>query len=155
MSVELATPVGRCLYRYFPHGRIIVQKLLAFLISQIWEYTIFKSRDLAYWKPSTFNNTSFIFGIGYGFRFNCLFIFLRSLRKRTWFDLGLRWEQNWTPHYESFSTLRTHNMTKYSTFFLKTSPCTFSNGYFYKHTGFVPSFISKSTGSVFQVPSVP
>ena len=30
MSGKLLTPIGRCLYRYFPHGIIIVHKLLAF-----------------------------------------------------------------------------------------------------------------------------
>ena len=32
MSDEIATPIGRRLYQYFPHGRIILHKLLAFFL---------------------------------------------------------------------------------------------------------------------------
>ena len=36
ISGELLTPIGRHLYRYFPHGRIIVHRLLDSLIIGIW-----------------------------------------------------------------------------------------------------------------------
>ena len=38
---------------------------------------------------------------------------------------------------------------------LNISSCTFGTGYDLEHIGFTPSFNSKSTGSIFQVPSVP
>ena len=58
-----------------------------------------------------------IFGIGYGFRFTCLFKFLKSLRKRTRFDLGLGYAKDGAPHSESFATSRTPNRTRRSTSF--------------------------------------
>ena len=99
-SGEFTTPIGRCLYRYFPHGRIIVHKLLAFSLNWVWYYPIFKSSDVAYWKPSNFNNISFIFGIGCGFRFNFLFRFLNSIRKHNRFYLGLGCANDEDPNYE-------------------------------------------------------
>ena len=145
MSDKLDTPVGRCLYQYFPHRRIIVHKLLKFLLSCIWQYLIFESNEVAYWKHPNFNNILLIFGIGYGFLFNCLLRFLKLLRKSTQFDLFLGWEKDGAPHYESFDTSRTPNSTKRSTSFLKISSCTFSTGYGNEHTGSVCSFNSKST----------
>ena len=56
-----------------------------------------KWSDVAYWKYSNFKNISLIFGIGYGFCFNYLFRFLDSLRKLTWFDLGLGCENDGLP----------------------------------------------------------
>ena len=129
ISLELATPIGKYLQRYFFHGRMIVHKLLAFFLSRIWQYPIFKSSDVTYWKPSNFNNISLIFGIGYGFRFNCLFTFLKSLRKRTQFDFGLDCAKDWAPHSESFDTSRTPSRTNRSTSFLKISLCTFGSAY--------------------------
>ena len=117
MSGELVTPIVRCLYQYFPHGRRIVHKLLGFLLSQIWSYPIFKSSDVAYWKPSNFNNISLIFGIGYGFCFIFLFRFLKSLGKRKQFDLGLGWVKDGAPHSESFDTTRNPSITTRSTSF--------------------------------------
>ena len=38
MSGELLTPIGRRLYRYFPHGRMIVNMLLACLLRRAWTY---------------------------------------------------------------------------------------------------------------------
>ena len=155
MSGEFATPIGRRLYRYFPHGRIIVHKLLAFLLDQIWQYPIFKSSELAYWRPSQFNNISLVSGIGYGFRLNCLFRFLRSLRKRTRFDLGLGWEKDGATHSESFATLRNPSINIRSTYFLNISLCTFGTRYFHEQIVFASSFNLESTRSIFQVPSVP
>ena len=129
ISGEFAAPIGRRLYWFYPQGRIIVHKLLAFLLSRIWSYTIFKSSDLAYWRPSNFNNIALIFGIGYGFCFNCLFRFLKSLRKRTQFDLGLGLAKDGAPHYESYVTSRNPNRNKGSTSFLKISLCNFGTGY--------------------------
>ena len=51
-------------------------------------------------------------GIGYGFRFNYLFRFLKSLIKGTKFDLGLCRAKYGAHHSESFATLGTHNPTK-------------------------------------------
>ena len=96
-----------------------------------------------------------IFGIGYGFRFNCLFRFLKSLRKYTRFDLGLGWAKDGDTHYESFANLRTPSITKRSTSFLNIYSCTFGTGYGLNQIGFTSSFNPKSTGSFFQVTSVP
>ena len=74
--------------------------------------------DVEYWKPSYFNNISWIFGTGYGLGFNYLFRFIKSLRKRTWFVLGLSCAKDGDTHTESFALLRTHIRTKCSTSFL-------------------------------------
>ena len=116
MSGEFPTPIGRRLYRYFNNGIIILHKLLAFLISRVWSYPIFKSSDVTYWKTSNFNNISLIFGIGF-FRFNCLFKFLNSLSKSALFDLGLCRAKYGYPHSELFSTSRTPSKTRRSTSF--------------------------------------
>ena len=114
-----------------------------------------KSRDVSYWKPSNFNNISFLLGIVYGLHFNCLFIFLRSLRKLTRFDLGLDCAKDGAPHseYLDFSIILSRN--KRSTSALNIPLCTLGTGYGLKHIGFVSSFNSKSTGSILQVPIVP
>ena len=96
-----------------------------------------------------------IFGIGYGFRFNCLFGFLKSLRKRTQFYLGLGFAKHAAPHSEPFSTLRNPNRTKHSTSLLNISSCTLGTDYSRKHISFASYFNLKSTRSVFQVPSIP
>ena len=94
-----------------------------------------------------------ILGIGYDLRFNCLFIFLKSLRKRTQFELGLGCAMYEAPHSESLALSRTTSRTKRSTYFLKISLCNFGTGYGLEHIGFTSSFNSNHTGSVFQVPS--
>ena len=81
-----------------------------------------------------------IFGIGYSFHFNCLFIFLNSLRKRTIYDLGLVCAKDGATHSESFSTSITPNSNKSSTSLSKVSPCTFGTGYGYEHIGFASYF---------------
>ena len=96
-----------------------------------------------------------IFGRGYGFCFNCLFILLKPLIKCTQVDLGLGYVKDGSPHSESFYTLRTPNRTKRPISFFNISSCTFSTVYGREHIGLVSSFKSKYTGSVFQVPSVP
>ena len=116
---------------------------------------MFKSSYLAYWKPYNFNNISLTFGIGYGFRFNCLFIFLKSFLKLTRFYSVLGCAKDGDPHSESFDTSRTPNKTKRSTSFLNISSYTVGTGYGCNHIGFATFFSSKSTGSVFKVPSVP
>ena len=78
---------------------------------------MFKLSGVSYWKPYTFNNISFIFGIGYCFWFNCLFKFLNSLRKYTRFDLGLGCAKDGAPHSESFATSRNTSRNKLSTSF--------------------------------------
>ena len=96
-----------------------------------------------------------IFGIGYGFCFNCLFRFLSSLRKHIRFDLGLVWAKDRDPHSESFATLRAPSRTRRSTSFLNIYSCNFSTGYGRKHICFAYYFNWNSTGYVFQLPSVP
>ena len=59
-----------------------------------------------------------IFGTRYGFRFHCLFIFLKSIRKRTIFDLVLGSANDGAPHYELFDTPSNHSRTRHSTSFL-------------------------------------
>ena len=98
---------------------------------------------------------SFIFGIGYGSRFNCLFRFLKSLRKLNCSDLGLGCAKYGDTHSESFATSRIPNRTKRSTPFLKMSSCTYCTGYDCKYIGFSSSFDPKYTGSVPQFPSIP
>ena len=113
MSGELATPIGRRLYRYCSDRKII------------------------------------------GFRYNCLFRFLKSVRKRTRFDIGLAWVKDGAPHSESFTTSKNTNKIERSTSFWNIPSCTLGNGYGREHIGSAFSFNSKSPGSVFQLPSVP
>ena len=86
--------------------------------------------------------------------FSCLFRFLKSIRERSKFDLGLDWAKDGAPHSESFDTLRTPSRTEHITYFLNIYPCTFGTGYGCKQIGFASSFNLKTTGYVFQVPSV-
>ena len=58
-------------------------------------------------------------------------------------------------HSELFSILRTHIRLKGSTSCFNISLCNFGTGYVLEYIGFVFSFNYMSTGSVFQVPSVP
>ena len=116
---------------------------------------MFKSSDVAYWKSSNLNNISFIFDIWYGFCYNCLFWFIKSLKKHTQFDLGLGCAKDGDPHSESFYISRTLSKTKNLTSFLNISLCNFGTGYGCEHIGFTYYFNPKSTGDVFQVPSVP
>ena len=60
---------------------------------------------------------SLILCIGYGLRYNCLFIFLRSLRKLTQFYLGLGCANHGAPHYYYFALSRNPKITKNSTDF--------------------------------------
>ena len=59
-----------------------------------------KSSDVAYLKTTNFIKISLILGIGCGLRFNFLFRLLKSLRKRTQFDLGLGCAKDGAPYYE-------------------------------------------------------
>ena len=117
MSGDFATPIDIRLYQYFPQGKINIHKLLAFLLSRIWYYPIFKSSNVAYRKTSNFNNMSFILGIGYGYCFNCLFKFLKSIRKLTRLDLGLGRAKYGAPHSVSFATFSTPSINKCSASF--------------------------------------
>ena len=112
MSGELEIPIGKSLQQYFPQGRMIIHKLLFLLIGN---YPMFKSSNVAYWKPSNFDNISLIFDIRYGLWFNCLFGYLKSLRKCTWFDLGLGCAKDGYHHSESLARSSTHNRNKHST----------------------------------------
>ena len=133
---------------------MIVNKLIVFLLSQIWYYTVFKSSDVAYLKPYNFNRISFILGIVCGLCFNCLFRFLKSLRKHTRFYLGLGYSKDGADHFELLARSRNPSRNKRSTSFLNISLCNFSIGYGFEHIGFALYFNSKYTWSVFQVPSV-
>ena len=145
----LETPIGRLLWQYFPHGRMIVHKLRVLSLSQIWWYPMFKSSDVAYWKPSNLNNISFIFIIGYGFQFNFLFIFLKLLSIHTQFGLGFGFAKYGAPHSESFETSSNPISTKHSTSVLNISSCNIGTAYSRKHIGFTSSFNYKSFGSIF------
>ena len=92
---------------------------------------------------------SLILGIGYVLRFNCLFIFIRSLRKRTQFDLSFGCAKNGAPHYELLACSRNHIRAKRSTYFFNISSFTFGTGYGLEHIGFTSYFNLKYTGSVF------
>ena len=95
-----------------------------------------------------------VLGIGYCLRFNFLFRFLKSIIKRTRFDLVLACAKDGAPHSELLGSSRNHSSTKRSTSFLKNYSCTFGTGYGLKHIGFTYSFNLNSTESVFRVPSV-
>ena len=116
---------------------------------------MFKSSDVAYLKPYYFNNISLILGIGYCLHFNCLFRFINSLRKCTQFDLVLGFAKNGDPHSESFALPNTPSRTKLSASFLTFIHVTLVNLYDIEHIRFTSYFHFNSTGSVFQVPSVP
>ena len=68
---------------------------------------------------------------------------------------GLSCAKNEAPHYESFDLSRNPSRAKCPNSFLITSLCTFSTEYGIEHIGYTSYFNSKSTVSVFQVPSVP
>ena len=102
---------------------------------------MFKSSDVAYWKPSNFNNISLVLGIGYYQRFNWLFRFLKSLRKLTWFDLYLGCAKDGVPHYKSFALSSTTIRTKRSNCFLSFLDGTFGIGYGLRHIGLHPFLI--------------
>ena len=89
---------------------------------------MFESSNVAYLKPSSFNNIPLILGIVYGLRFNFLFIFLKSLRKRTRFVLALGYGKDGAAHSESFDISSTTSRTKFPTSFLNISSCTFDTG---------------------------
>ena len=114
---------------------------------------MFKSSDTAYLNPYNFNNISLIFGIGYGFCFNYLFVFLKSLKKRNRFYLDLGWVKDGALHSESFATSRTYSRNRRSTSFLNVSSCTFGTWYGREQIDLTSFFNSKSTGYIFQVPS--
>ena len=139
----------------FPCEIMIVHKLLLFLISRIWSYPVFKSSDISNWKPFNFNSIPLVFGMGCDSRFNWLFKFLKSLIKRTWFDLGLGCVKYWDLHYGSFNSSRTRNRNKLPTYFLDISLCNFGTWCGRKLIGLVFSFNFKFNISVFRVPSVP
>ena len=90
----------------------------------------------------------------YGFCSNCLFRFLKALRKHTRFYLGLGYEKDGDHHSESFDSSSNPSRTKRSNYFLKISSCNFSTGYGRENIGFTSYFSSESTGSVLQVLSV-
>ena len=121
----------------------------------MWWYPIFKSSDVAYLKPSSFYNIPLILGIGYGLRFLWLFKFLNPLIKRTGFVLDLGCTKDGSTLSESFEFLITPSGTKRSTSFLKNSLCNFGTIYGLENMFLEFYFNSNSTGSVFQLPSVP
>ena len=71
------------------------------------------------------------------------------------FELGLGCAKDGANNSESFYISRTTSRTKLSTSFLNISLCNFGTGYGYKHIGLVLYFYFNSTGSIFQVSSVP
>ena len=115
VSDELVTLIGWYLQEYFIQGKIVAHKLHAFSLNRIWNYPMFKRTEVAYWKTSNFNNISLILGIGYGLRFNCLFMFLRTLIKRTWVDLGLGCAKHGAPYSDFFALSRNPSRNKCST----------------------------------------
>ena len=96
---------------------MIVHELLVLSLTHIRRYPIFRSRNGAHLKHYSLNNISLIFGMGYGFCFNYLFIFLKSLRKCTRFVLGLGCVKDGAPHSESFAKSRTLSRNKRTTYF--------------------------------------
>ena len=115
---------------------------------------MFKSKDVAYWKPSSFSSKSWIFGIGKGF----LFILLFSSRKS---------EMNWiipfffgmmnvgAAHSERFTFRKTPMLHKRSTSVRKVCSWIFGIGYAWAWYGFTPGWSSISYSSWFQNPKVP
>ena len=90
---------------------------------------MFKLSDVAYWKPSDFNNI-----------YNFLFIFIKSLRERTRFDLGLGYAKYGDTHYESLAISRTPSSIKRSTSLLEIYSCNFFTRYGLKNIGSASSF---------------
>ena len=81
---------------------------------------MFKSREVAYLKPSSFNNKSCILGIGNGLRLIRLFSSLKSEIKRTVpFFFGII--NVGAAHSELLIRLRTPILTRHSTSFLRVS----------------------------------
>ena len=148
-SGELLTLIGRRIYWYFTHDRIIVHKLLESSVSRVWQYSIFASSDVAYLKPSNLNNISLVLCIGYGLRFNFIFKFLKSLIKRNRFVLGLGCAKDGAPHSGSFALSRNPSRTKHSDYSFNVYSYIFGTGYGLENIGFAVYFSSKSTGSVF------
>ena len=111
---------------------------------------MFRSIDVAYWKPSNLNKISLIFGIWHGLCFNYLFGFLKSIINHNRFALGLGCAKYRDPYSELFAFWWNISRNKRSTSFLNIYFCTFGNGF-----GFTYSFNPVSTGYFSQVPSVP
>ena len=83
---------------------------------------MFKSREVAYLKPSSFNNKSCILGIGNGLRLIRLFSSLKSEIKRTVpFFFGII--NVGAAHSELFIRFKTPILTSRSTSFFKVSSC--------------------------------
>ncbi len=115
---------------------------------------MFKSKVVAYVKPSSSCNVVLILGIGYGLLTICLLSSLKSDIVRTvWSFFGMMKEGE--AHLDDGCHFNTPIKIWQSISFMRVALCIFGIGYGLPWYGLAPSFNSKETGSNFQSPSVP
>ncbi len=115
---------------------------------------MFKSKVVAYVKPSSSCNVVLILGIGYGLRTIRLLSSLKSDIVRTvWSFLGMLKEGE--AHYDAGCHFSNPIAIRQYISFMRVALCTFGIGYGLPWYGLVPSFSSMETGSNFQSPSMP
>ena len=86
------------LYRYFPHGIIIVHRLIASSIRRRWQYSLFKYNDVAYLITSGFNIIPQVLGKRYFLRLNFLFKLQKPLKNLNQLVLAFGWAKEGATH---------------------------------------------------------
>ncbi len=115
---------------------------------------MFKSKVVAYVKPSSSCSVVLILGIGYGFLTIRLLSSLKSDIVRTvWSFFGMMKEGE--AHLDDGCHFNTHINIRRSISFIRVALCIFGIRYGLPWYGLAPSFNLKETGSNFQSPSVP
>ncbi len=115
---------------------------------------MFKSKVVAYVKPSSSCNVVLILGIGYGFLTIRLFSSLNSDIVRTvWSFFGMMKEGK--AHLDDGCHFNTPINIRQSISFIRVALCIFGIGYGLPWYGLTPSFNSKETGGNFQSLSMP
>ncbi len=115
---------------------------------------MFKSKVVAYMKPSSSCNVVLILGIGYGFLTIRLFSSLKSDIVRTvWSFFGMMNEGK--AHLDDGCHFNTPIKIRQSISFMRVALCIFGIGYGLPWYGLAPSFNSKETGGNFQSLSMP
>ena len=127
ISGLLHKPIGSFWYSNLPQGKTIVHNFLDIGHSLIWYYPMFKSREVAYLKPSSFNNKSCILGIGNGLRLIRLFSSLKSeINLTVPLILGIIWVG--AAYWELLIFLNTPILINLSTSFLRVGSWIFGIG---------------------------
>ena len=115
---------------------------------------MFKSKVVAYVKPSSSCNVVLILGIGYGFLTIRLFSSLKSdIVCTVWSFLGIMKEGE--AHLDDGCHFNTHITIRQSISFMRVALCIFGIGYGPPWYSLAPFFSSKETGGDFQSPSIP